>query len=886
MSAVIAKNRSDVITPWPDNFFDKSILTNNNFIITSNSAGNFGGDPNVNTDTLEFIYSGYTLTTEDIGLITQNRKLIESIPLNLDYDKISSYVYFGKSTDFMIQEINEIISKFPASLYISNLGRQTLTTAEFVYFDPLNNYTHFEINIDNLYGEYSVTNNYKNHAFSNPYGVVYSYDNSWDTSLLNLIDNYTAYTITPIVSGITQTNEILGDNYNIIDFTASTKQNTGRLYFNVRGNPFGVNLGSGTVAPANNLSLKYHIKPNQKKFDLFFTNLTDFQKNILNRYTKPQYGFKLNLLKSTGDFKDNQNKKLIWPTSDKYNLDISTPEFYKYLRNLQKILDDYDLLYTDILYRRLLDDGIREYDLTDEEKISKYIRAWGWSYDKVKRYIDSISFVNSTTYNKKENVPDDVIKLRAKLLGWEIYLPFKNFLANELYTRNNTDIIYPGWSSNMSLDEIETELWRRFVINSIYFFKSKGTRASIESLMFLLGLPREMLKLNEYVYTTKPINVEELVKNLAYLEYGDILSGNTYFDLAISGTAINSIYQKIYTNNLPITPINNYSNILSTYNLTYSGKTGFPQNINQSDVMYFQNYGGWFESNYSHFGEQFYDSGKLWLDYFRYFDNTATGNTVVYLQYSGVTVGTEIVPKDLGFKLTKQVDNKKSWIEDIKITGETGYLGVFKRDYDVGIRQTAYTAETGLVINSKEVDMFLDFSSIVTTGSCVTTLDQYDLQIPWLPITPTNLISSPTYSNLISYIEKLDNFWLDITKQLIPATAIFRAGVIYSNCESLTPTEYYFYNFSSSTYNLHFLTPDIAISGDQFNVITDYVLPFSGYSWTEDSWLEYLYNRGENDNYNRFAMIPGLLPFHVANYGYPGIVKFPIEIVNSDNPFM
>ena len=140
---VLVKTNSTIITPWPDSFFGNSVLTNNNFIITSSSAPNFGTTaPNVGLDTLHFVYSGLS-NTQSVSTVIQQRKLVESMPLNLNYDNLSSYVYFGKSSDFIIQEINDIILKFPASLFISNLDKQNVTTAEVVYYDPLNDYTHF-----------------------------------------------------------------------------------------------------------------------------------------------------------------------------------------------------------------------------------------------------------------------------------------------------------------------------------------------------------------------------------------------------------------------------------------------------------------------------------------------------------------------------------------------------------------------------------------------------------------------------------------------------------------------------------------------------------------------------------------------------------------------
>jgi hypothetical protein len=303
--------------------------------------------------------------------------------------------------------------------------------------------------------------------------------------------------------------------------------------------------------------------------------------------------------------------------------------------------------------------------------------------------------------------------------------------------------------------------------------------------------------------------------------------------------------------------------------------TGFPISPEQNDQMYFQSDGGWYENDPNFYSPSLYDSGKKWLDFYRLLGNTQSGNTQVWLTYSGVTVGAVNIPKNIGFSLTKTVDNIKSWVEDVNISGNTGLFGVYYRYSDFPGRETDYTGTTGLVINTKEVDMFLDFSKIVTSGNCVTTLDSNSVQIPWLPVTATNYIEGPTYTHLIEYIDKLDKFWLDIVKQMIPATSIFRVGIVYSNCKTGNE-EYYLYNFSGSSDNLYFLSPYFSLSGDQFSVITDYVFPFSGYSWTETSWLEYQSEVNPGlDPFNPFNMI-GVYNVSLA-LGYPGLLSFPTE---------
>ena len=613
--------------------------------------------------------------------------------------------------------------------------------------------------------------------------------------------------------------------------------------------------------------------------DKFFAGLTELQNRILNRYSFPKYEFTVKYLMDSGEVNTNYKQTIYWPTSDLYNLDIDTSYFRQYLKDIRDVLEMYDDEQTDILLRRLTEDSLTEYDITEDEKISKYLQAWGWSYDKNKRYIDGISFVNNVSYNKKNNIPDDLILSHAKKLGWDLYSPFKDMPEDMLYDRNVLDIMYPGWSTNYNLLEIETEIWRRLAINSIYYFKSKGTRKSIESILSLLGIPDNMLTLNEYIYTTNPIDFSVAYNYLTILNgmtsVLDITGGTVsyYYELQNSGETQTLINTQLSNYTLPIMDSSILSTTLNTGNLT-----GFPVAPVSTDEMFFHNNGGWLEKDPSYLAPDTYDYGKKWLDFYRNLGNTYSDN----LPFSGNPTGVVYhIPKNIGFTLNKTVDNIKSWVEDINITGNTGMLGIYHRYSNMPGRETDYSGYTGLVLNTKEVDMFLDFSKIVTSGNCVTT-EGPSGHISFLPYTTTNHIEGPTYSHLISYIDKLDKFWIDIVKQVIPSTTIFRVGVVYSNCQTGNE-DYYLYNFPSTYDSLHFLNPYFALSGDQFTVISGdtNILPFSGYSWTESNWLQYqsIINPGV-DIYNPFNLQPqqtSLVPTV-----YPGLVFFPPDI--SANP--
>ena len=59
--------------------------------------------------------------------------------------------------------------------------------------------------------------------------------------------------------------------------------------------------------------------------------------------------------------------------------------------------------------------------------------------------------MNNVSYDKKNNIPDDIIINHAKKLGWDIYSPFRDMPEDVLYERDVLDLMYPGWSINYNL---------------------------------------------------------------------------------------------------------------------------------------------------------------------------------------------------------------------------------------------------------------------------------------------------------------------------------------------------------------------------------------------------------------------------------------------------
>jgi hypothetical protein len=92
----------------------------------------------------------------------------------------------------------------------------------------------------------------------------------------------------------------------------------------------------------------------------------------------------------------------------------------KLLQELGDMGDTYDKFKTDTIARFLVPQSLLLYDTTQDEKMSKLLRIYGRNFDTIKTYIDAIANINTLSYDKKNNIPDTLVKNFAKTLGWDV----------------------------------------------------------------------------------------------------------------------------------------------------------------------------------------------------------------------------------------------------------------------------------------------------------------------------------------------------------------------------------------------------------------------------------------------------------------------------------
>lgn len=512
------------------------LFTMGNFTITTNL------DPKTNKNFITNNFSNPT-SLDDLSLtLAQANELLTNnagVILNLDKKNLKYYSLFGSLSEFVRVSLEDIITKWPASLYTypSNvINGSTITgqTYQNYSYDYLTDTSRFTVPTNFIYNKFEI--NYLTNG-----SIIDTFSESND--MRNLTINYLSYVI--LFDGI---------EYPVLGFTGATDTINDDLFFSVKGNPF-----SGQPQ-----TISYHIKPNTTVADTFFNSLPDFEYYLLNRLITPLYTATFSYpIKSDSGLILYVEKSLTWPVSDGYNIDFDSGEYLSYATELFDLAYNYDLYTSNLMNRFLVAESITSFDTQpifingDEidssgQKMNKTLNIYGQEFDKINQFITSIEFAHTVSYDKQDNVPDIYLKDLARVLGWDL---ISSVAENDLLTNyvSASQSSYSGQSVGLTPVEADVELWRRLILNSPWIWKSKGTRKTVEFLLKFIGTPQGLVQFNEYVYTADaPIDVDMFIKVLE---------------------------------------LNNLDTDLSLYSLD---SDGFPRFLPDTDDMYFQNQGLWY----------------------------------------------------------------------------------------------------------------------------------------------------------------------------------------------------------------------------------------------------------------------------------------------------
>lgn len=585
---------------------------------------------------------------------------------NYDLSQVTNFTQYGSLVKRMSVSITRIIGFFPAGLEINpqTPKLETQQTAINITYDSNENDTTFEIYLSSIQNPFEL--DYSENAETN---MMF---NELPTSpIRNMKLNYKKYVL--YLSGVQYP----------INYLYPTNSSSTTLKLIVDGNPF-----SGASFSNDYLV----IRPNDFECNkIFNTELDTVENFLLNRQITPPYTAQFIVPREQEDGTFALTTELAtWPRAGFWNLDISSVRFDNYLTQINDFAANLDTYSTNIISRFLTTGALKEFD-TPDQRFEKLLQLYGRSFDETKTFIGALGNMNSVHYTVQNDIPSQLLKNLAQTLGWITnFSPIsqEELLQAVFTTQPNR---FPGLQIGQTPEELNYQFYRNLILNSAYLFKSKGTRKSIECLLKMVGAPEALTDFNEYVYVAdRRIDMAEFNSQFAEISTGSITT-----QLPVLQTNnVFSIQGAQYTGFT--TTATNFS-VLTTRNDYPVDEFGCPKMPTPSESYFFQIGGGWYQSTPDHRMPEFAVPTNL----------VFTGNNPNYqTQLLPFNYGEEYLYRyryfpymDIGYKLRKVAENKKSWVDTNPFL-RTSSDGGFTSYYTVG--------EECLVLNVKNVDIMMN----------------------------------------------------------------------------------------------------------------------------------------------------------------------------------
>lgn len=254
-------------------------------------------------------------------------------------------------------------------------------------------------------------------------------------------------------------------------------------------------------APENDNPNSIIIEPKKDIIEEFWENIDDFESVLLNRNTKPLYKSVFETPKIEGGKHLYDYRSYVWPTINGYTPDTSSGAFKGYIGKLIEIATYYDEYDSDNLWRMMTHDSIKnldksaiiysDYEKLDLSRMEAMIRIHGRLFDDIVRYANGIKYVNSITYDEKNNLPDYFLSENVDIGGLEVksineFQKFDNTeRKNQLITSEN--VFSGSMYSGITTFECNEEFMKRLSLSEDYILSTKGTRRGIEYILGMFG---------------------------------------------------------------------------------------------------------------------------------------------------------------------------------------------------------------------------------------------------------------------------------------------------------------------------------------------------------------------------------------------------------------
>lgn len=567
---------------------------------------------------------------------TKSREII----LKPNSKKITDFACYGSAYDLIKSSLLNIISKYPAELYVTNTTFKASGLK-----DTGSLYELSELFIQNKYDDCYIV---ENPLFIDIIQKIALDDASMDVLryLCFSKDDYN------IIDGDNNVIDVNREHFWYVEYNEAQKTDTECLnngdLLSVVNFDGKINDNSNELVPLFKIYCFFYendilylidaktregkdtngwkIRPNKDRINEFFKNLNDFEKNLLNESTEYTAIFETYNENENGWFVN--EKKYKWPVDNGgWNITTKGLLYNQYIDDLSKLAITYDNFFTDAIWRTMTHESISNMDLTamvldndsnseilNSSKLKQMLSIVGRQFDEIKKYADNIKNTNIVSYDQSNNIPDYFLSDTLNLCGWEtkeiLSLAPENILTKPMYSNRSI-----GFNCN----DANNEFLRRLKLNSKNIFSMKGTKRAIEDLLAIFGFHSTNWLKRYYgneLYRKSMDNSfhkSKFRKSYTLIEYVYVANGY-YYPSNIENNEDDENFNETICNNVKrinelkdsysIDGIENTDFIFDPYQgipvaeaTDENGKTRivpwFDKNLTYDTKIYFQNNGGW-----------------------------------------------------------------------------------------------------------------------------------------------------------------------------------------------------------------------------------------------------------------------------------------------------
>lgn len=160
------------------------------------------------------------------------------------------------------------------------------------------------------------------------------------------------------------------------------------------------------------------------------------------------------------------------------------------------------------------------------QMLTSVLLIWGKFFDEIKIVTDNFSNILNVEYSDEESAINTFLTFVAKYYGFELPTIFPE-ASWEQFTHGE-NIGMDTTKAQAALSYIQSQIWRRILVNIKDIYKSKGTINSIKSFLLSAGIdPNSLLRLREYGGNLKndiKYSREEKIETSTMLDFSGSLS--------------------------------------------------------------------------------------------------------------------------------------------------------------------------------------------------------------------------------------------------------------------------------------------------------------------------------------------------------------------------